>query len=189
MRIEVHPLDATRRDDFHSLHSERNEHGWCRCVAWWVESFDDWGERTAEQNLALREAVMDRGNWDGYLLYADSEPAAWCQCCPLTWLEHLERRHELPADPDAWVLGCLFVAPAFRRRGLARRLLEGVVRDLCRRGAPTLLAVPRRGDELEDGELWTGPEALVRDLGFELARDDERLPVYRLDLAAASEGE
>jgi GNAT superfamily N-acetyltransferase len=183
MRIEVHALDASRREDFYRLHSEHHGHGWCFCVAWWVDSFAGWDARRAEDNCALRERVMDRGDYDGYLLYVESEPAAWCQCCPRHKLAHLERRLKLAPDLEAWAIGCLFVAPSRRGQGLARALLEGVIADLKRRAVPRLEAYPRRGSELDVGELWTGPEGLVTRLGFRLQREDERLPVYRLDLS------
>jgi GNAT superfamily N-acetyltransferase len=183
MQISVHRIDATRRRDFYDLHSEKNGHPWCFCVAWWVDSFDGWGDRTAEQNRALREAVFDRGDFDGYLLYADGEPAAWCQCCPRLKLVHLNHRNKLTADPAAWVFGCFFVAPSFRGQGLGRELLAGALADLRARGVKRVEALPMRGEGLPADEVWSGPEALMAEFGFTLVRDDAKLPYYRLELS------
>ena len=51
----IHRFDPGRRADFFRLHSEVNEAGWCFCAAWWVESWEGFGERPAEANRALRE--------------------------------------------------------------------------------------------------------------------------------------
>ncbi len=80
--IEVHPFEESRRPDFFRLHSEANGCGWCCCVAWWTPTWEGWGERTAEENLRLREALFDRGEHDGYILYLDHEPVGWCQAGP-----------------------------------------------------------------------------------------------------------
>jgi GNAT superfamily N-acetyltransferase len=182
MQVSVHRIDATRRRDFYELHSEKNGHAWCFCVAWWVDGFDGWGERSAADNRALREATFDRGDYDGYLLYADGEPAGWCQCAPLDRLEHLRSRYDLAPDPNVWAISCFFIAPAFRGRGLARRLLADVIADLRERKIAEVQAFPLRGKDLPVEDLWKGPEALLRELGFAILRDDERLPVYHLTL-------
>ena len=183
MGIEVHRLDESRRADFYRLHSAANDHNWCFCIAWWLESFEGWDQRTAEQNRALRESVMDRGDWDGYLLYADGEPAAWCQCCLRSKLGHLERRMKLSPDPEAWVMSCFFVAPAFRGRGLARALVHSALADLRVKGVKRVEAYPKRGEGLPADEAWTGPESLFVSLGFTLVREDERISAYGIELS------
>lgn len=172
--IEVHRLDAARRGDFLRLHSEENGAGWCRCVAWWVAGWEGWGERTSEENLRLREGLFARGAKDGYLLYVDGAPAAWCQASPRDELPGIRADFELEPDPGAWAVSCFFVAPGHRRRGLARRLLEAVLDQLRGLGATRVEAYPRITDSEEAGELWNGPEAMFRALGFETALEGER---------------
>ncbi len=182
MPIAVFSLDANRREDFFRLHHERNEHGWCFCVAWWVESFAGWGERSSAENRALREAVFDRGEYDGYLLYVGDEPAGWCQCGPRDRLGHLCRRYDLEADHKTWAISCFFIAPKYRRQGLARHLLEEVITDLRNRGVERVQAFPLREAQLQAEDLWKGPEIIFQDLGFFVVREDKSLPVYELPL-------
>ena len=89
MKIEVLPFDASRREDFFAVHSEINDCGWCSCVAWWVPTWDGWGNRTASENRELRESLCERGEYDGYLLYLDGAPVGWCQVGPRDRLEKL----------------------------------------------------------------------------------------------------
>lgn len=163
--IRVERLGPERRADFFRLHSPENGEGWCCCAGWWTETWDGWGDRSAEENRALRESLFDRGEWDGYLLYVDGEAAAWCQAGPRDRLGKLVRQFELAPDRGAWAITCFVVAPRFRRRGLARRLLLAILDDLPARGARSVEAFPRRA-AAEPGEMWTGPEALFLAAGF-----------------------
>ncbi len=180
MTLELHPVDPSRREDFLRLHSEPNGLGWCRCVAWWVPTWDGWGERTAEQNCALRDSLFDRGEFDVYLLYEDGEPVGSCQCGPRDRLEKLRAGSGLAPDPDVWALSCFAIAPDRRGRGLLRELVSRMLETLRAQGVERLQAFPRRGEGLEAGEVWTGPEALFVSLGFRLVKEGERRCVYEL---------
>ncbi|MCP5067094.1 MAG: GNAT family N-acetyltransferase [bacterium] len=183
MRYELHRLEPGLRDDFFRLHSHKNDHDWCFCVAWHVASFEGWGERSAEENRACRERLIDDGNSDGYLLYdSRREPVAWCQCAPVTDLDHLMRRWNLNPDPAHFAVGCLFVAPDRRGEGVARALLGAVLSDLRLRGAKRVSAIPRRGRDLPPGEAWTGPEALFKAFGFRPRREEGALSLVELSL-------
>ncbi len=178
---EVRRLTADRREDFFRVHCDAEGTGWCYCAAWWVETWDGWGERTGEQNRALREALFDRGELDGYLLYEGGRPIAWCQVGLRDRLEKLVAQFELQPDPEAWAITCFAVIPSERRRGAARFLLTEVLRDLRGRGAVRVQAFPKRGVDVP--EMWTGPEELYRRAGFAVVREDESRPVLALELA------
>jgi ribosomal protein S18 acetylase RimI-like enzyme len=178
MMLSVVPLDASGREDFYRVHSESNCAGWCHCVAWWVRTWDGWGQRTAEQNRALREKLFRQGRYDGYLMYVDGQPAGWCQCGPRDRLPKLVEQFKLNPDPGVWAITCVLISPQFRKQGLANYLLDKVLTDLATRGVPRVQAFPRRGQNLPDEDVWTGPEALFKTAGFTLERDDPRKPIY-----------
>lgn len=186
MSVTIVPMQAAHREAFYALHSEANGCGWCRCVAWWVESWDGWGERTAEENTCLREALFDRGQFDGYLAFAGAGPDAravgWCQVGPRDRLEKLCAQYGLTRAPEVYAVTCFLVAPSHRRQGLTRALLGRVLADLADRGVGRVEAFPKRGDDLEPGELWTGPEALYREAGFETLADHPRGPILSKSL-------
>jgi GNAT superfamily N-acetyltransferase len=183
MPREVHRLTAENRADFFRLHNDEHDAGWCFCVAWWVRIWEGWGERSAEQNRTLREALFERcDQYDGYLLYVDDEPVGWCQAGPRDRLEKLARQFNLEPDPDTWALTCFLIAPQVRGQGMAASLLAGVLDDLRARGVKRVEAFPKRGEGLDAGDLWNGPEAMFRAAGFAVVRDDPARPVLALRL-------
>lgn len=185
--ITIARLDPARPEPFFRLHSPENGHGWCRCVAWWVPTWEGWGERTEEENRRLRESLFARGEQDIWLLTVGGAVAASAQACPRDRLAKLGTQFALPPDPGTWAIGCFFVAPAFRRQGLTRRMLGALLVELARLGAKRVEAFPRRGEGLEPGEMWTGPEPLYRAAGFrEVPGGDARRLVLALDLPPQS---
>ena len=178
MMITVRPLDASREDDFFRVHCPEHGTDWCYCAAWWVNTWEGWGQRTAAENKALREKLFRQKQYDGYLLYADGRPIGWCQCGQRGLLSKLLQQYKLGRDPAVWAITCLLIAPPFRKQGLAHRFLDEILSDLERQGVRYVQAFPRRGENLPEEDVWTGPEHLYRRAGFRLERDDSEKPIY-----------
>ena len=182
--VEVVRCDASQRAGFDALHCDAVAGGWCRCVAWWVPTWDGWSDRSASANAELREELWRRGEQDGYLLLEAGAPIAWCQAVERDRLPKLTSQLRLAPQPGTWGVTCFLVAPSQRRRGAARAILDGVLADLPARGARRVEAYPKRGDDLDDGDRWNGPEALFVQAGFAVARDDATRPVLARALDA-----
>jgi GNAT superfamily N-acetyltransferase len=159
---------------FQALHATA---GWCFCVAWWVESWEGWGRRTAAENRDLRAALTAAGIFDGYLAIDDGKAVGWCQALPRDRLHKIRNQFGLGADPATWAIGCFYIHPEHRRRGIARALLAHVIADLPSRGAGRIEAYPKRGGAPDTDDMWNGPEALFRDAGFSVVKDDPLRPV------------
>src|SRR5689334_13710783 len=99
MHTEVRRLTPDLVPQFHAVHSPAEGEGWCACVAWWVPSWDGWGDRSAEQNQALRAELFARGEHDGYLFYAGGALAGWCQAGLRDRLPNLVRTYALAPSP------------------------------------------------------------------------------------------
>ena len=182
MKTTVRPLNASRVKDFYRVHGPEQGTGWCYCTAWWVDTWDGWGQRTAAQNRALRDKLFARNQYDGYLLYVDGQAVGWCQCGRRDRLIKLLQQYKLQPDPDIWAITCLLIASPLRKQGLAHRFLDGILGDLRHRGVHRVQAFPRRGEKLPDEDIWTGPEDLYRQAGFTLERDDQDKPIYSKNL-------
>jgi GNAT superfamily N-acetyltransferase len=161
----VEPFGPEVRDDFRRLHSDANGAGWCRCVAWWVPTWDGWGDRTAAENATLRERLCDEGEYDGLLAYDDHRPVGWCQLGPRDRLTKLVRQFQLEPDPGTWAVSCFLVAPSHRGRGVAAALLDAAAATARAEGAARVEGYPRR-DLTTSDDAWTGPQRLFAARGF-----------------------
>jgi GNAT superfamily N-acetyltransferase len=181
--MEVRPLAPNLDGAFlRFMGDEAAGRGACFCTAWWVPTWEEWDARTPAENRGLREALLARGERDGYLLLDGGEVVGWCQAGPRDRLPKLAAQYGLPPDPGAWAVTCFEIAPAHRGRGAARLLLEGVLADARARGAERVEGFPRCGAALPPGEAWTGPEGLFRGAGFAEVRRGARGSVVAVSL-------
>ncbi len=180
--IEVKRITEVQQDDFYAIHCQTHGADWCYCVGWWIPSWEGFNARSAADNRQLRDDLFEAGEYDGYLLYVDGAAMGWCQVGPRDRLDKLCAEYELDPDPAAWAITCFLIAPSLRGQGLSHQFLDGVLRDLKLRGADYVQAFPRRGQKLDAGEVWRGPEAIYRRAGFRLEREDTQAPIYRKTL-------
>lgn len=173
--VTIKRLSSASEDEFYRVHAD----GPCHCVAWWVPTWDGWGQRSAAENATLRRSLFEANIHDGYLIYRDETLAGWCQAWKRDAFAKLAAQFGVASDDDAWMIGCLVVLPAFRQQGVATEAMEMVLDDLRLRGARTVDAYPKRGASDAD-ELWNGPESTYARLGFAVVRDDAKRPVLRL---------
>jgi GNAT superfamily N-acetyltransferase len=178
MDIKVEPLSPANKEDFYRVHSEESGEGWCYCAAWWIPDWDTWKNRTAEDNRKFREELFETGFFDGYLLYLDGKPAGWCQCVPRDTFVKLKHNYKLESDPSIWAITCFFIIASYRSQGFAHQLLEKVLQEISAKGAVHVQAFPRRGANLEDKDVWTGPESVFVKAGFQIEKDHQLFPVY-----------
>lgn len=177
--VTIKRLSVESEAEFARIHCDATGNGWCHCVAWWVPTWDGWGERTAGDNAALRRKLFSDGIHDGYLIYSGDELAGWCQVWRRDAFVKLTTQFGVAYDDDAWMIGCVLILPAFRGDGIATQALSLIVDDLKLRGARSVDAYPKRGAK-DAGELWNGPESTYARLGFTVVREDAKRPVLRL---------
>ena len=181
--IRIERFRPELRVEFARLHSAANDAGWCRCVAWWVPTWEGWSDRTAEENASLRDALCGRGEHDGLLAFVDGEVVGWCQVGPRDRLPKLVAQLGLEPEQGVWAVTCFLVAPARRRQGIAGALLERAVAEARSHGATRTEGYPRAGEELSDGEAWTGTSSLFASAGFSVVHAGEPRSLLALRLA------
>jgi GNAT superfamily N-acetyltransferase len=86
--------------------------------------------------------------------------------------------------PRAGVLtvGCVLVDPEWRRRGVARALLNAGIGLARAERMSAIEAFPRRAEGAPDEQLFTGPLSLFTSEGFEIVSEQTQYPVLRLVL-------
>lgn len=114
----------------------------------------------------------------GRVLLVDGRTAGWALLVPGSLAAGVRR---LPRQPshDALLLATLWVDPEARRGGLARVLLQTVLRDAHERGSA---AVEAYGARVAAPGYCLLPEPFLLASGFSLLHDDHRMPLLRLEL-------
>lgn len=149
----------------------------CWCQAWRLSS-SEYGrlpkgmlhdEHTAWRKEMLRRQ-LERPVPLGMLAYIGGEIVGWCGFGPRPDMERLVRSRTIPAVDDraVWAIVCFLVRTGYRRRGVARALLRGVI-DLARaRGAPALEAYPvdPEGKRISTSFAYVGTTAMFEREGF-----------------------
>ena len=115
----------------------------CWCL-YWRQSSGDFSRTPAEGRPHILRALTREEPAPGMLAYLDGEPAGWLGLAPRPRLERLVRSRTIPAIDDlpVWSIVCFNVRVGFRRKGVARALLDGAIRYARESGAPALEAYP-----------------------------------------------
>jgi GNAT superfamily N-acetyltransferase len=139
---EVLPATAEHWDDIRSLFESHGELGcWCQ---YWRQSSSDYrrgGPGSGQVNL--KNQVL-QGPPPGMVAYLDGEPVGWLGFWPRQRLERLVRSRTIPQldDVTVWSIVCFMIRPGYRRKGVARALLNGAVEYARNAGVPALEAYP-----------------------------------------------
>ena len=138
----------------------------------------------APRKLALLgRGLAAFGSYAKVLLVHD-RPVAYAQFGPLSAYPRALRLRELypqlPESPSPAVITCIATTAEARGQGLGQRLIGEVCDDLNRRGFAAVEAYPEV-DARPDSTSGATPR-FWESVGFEVAVDDERFPVYRREL-------
>jgi ribosomal protein S18 acetylase RimI-like enzyme len=166
--------------------------GWAKCYCHFYHTPPpiDWNARPGEVNrIAMRQRIAT-GEMEGFLAYdAAEQVVGWLNIQPRNKLPHCFARMRLdptPIDiPDfrvAQVL-CFVIHPQFRRRGVARALLDAACAASAQRGIALVEAYPFKSDDSVDpGDHYHGSLAMYLAAGFEVFADAPTMTIVRKTL-------
>lgn len=163
----------------------------CRsCVFWELDPVnrvraEDAGDPALEKEAWVSAALLEWGSC-GKIGYVDSVPAGFVLYAPPVYVPRSVAFPTSPVSADAVLLMTAHVLPEFSGGGLGRMLVQGVAKDLTRRG---IKAVEAFGDAQHPGEVATPqcvvPADYLLAVGFKTVRPHHRYPRLRLELKNA----
>jgi len=169
----VVPATSERWSDLEELFGRM--HCWCQ---YWRMSASQYGrlspgELEGDQMVQRKEALrqqLGRPVPPGMLAYLDGHIVGWCGFGPRPEMERLVRSRTIPAldDRPVWAIVCFLVRVGYRRRGVARALLQGVIDYAREQGAPALEAYPidPGGKRIDVAFAYVGTLSMFEKAGF-----------------------
>ena len=161
----------------------------CRdCVYWELdpvagERAKDCGDAGLEKEAWVSDTLLEWGSC-GQLVYVDGAPAGYVLYAPPAYVPRSVAFPTSPVSADAVLLMTARIVPDFAGGGLGRMLVQGLAKDLTRRGVRALEAFGRVGENLPPGGCVVPADFLLA-VGFKTVRPHHVFPRLRLDLRSA----
>jgi hypothetical protein len=157
-----------------------------RCVFWELdpvsrERAEEAGDPALEKEAWVSATLLDWGSC-GKIVYVDSVPAGFVMYAPPMYVPRAVAFPTSPVSADAVLLMTAHVLPEFAGGGFGRMLIQGVAKDLTRRGVKALEAF---GDAKWEKPGCVIPADHLLAVGFKTVRQHPRYPRLRLELKNA----
>lgn len=164
-----------------------------RCVYWELaphlkEQAEDFGETEVEKEAWVSGVLLEWGSC-GRLVYSENLPVGFVLYAPPNAVPRANAFPTSPPSADAVLLTGFHVLPEFRGGGLGRMLVQGVAKDLTRRGVRAIEsfgdATPAENAPEGPGHTCVVPADFLSAVGFKTVRPHPKWPRLRLELRSA----
>ncbi len=157
-----------------------------RCVFWELDPVGqartiDVGDTALEKESWVSTVLLQWGSC-GKIIYVDGVAAGFMLFAPPQYVPRSVAFPTSPVSADAVLLMTAHILPEFSGGGLGRMLIQGLVKDLTRRG---IRAVEAFGDLKADGVSCVMPADYLLAVGFKTVRPHLRYPRLRLEIKTA----
>jgi GNAT superfamily N-acetyltransferase len=161
-----------------------------RCVFWELDAAAGQracadGSAELEKEAWVSDTLLEWGCC-GQLVYVDDTAAGHVLYAPPAYVPRSMGFATSPVGADAVLLMSAFVDPDYAGGGLARMLVQGLARDISRRGIRAVEAFGRTVTDTEDPDFaqyaCLPPVDFLLAVGFKTVRAHHRTPRLRLDI-------
>jgi GNAT superfamily N-acetyltransferase len=154
-----------------------------RCVFWELDPVSrdravEAGDPALEKEAWISSTLLEWGSC-GKIVYVDGAPAGYVLFAPPLYVPRSVAFPTSPVSADAVLLMTAHVLPEFAGGGLGRMLVQGVAKDLTRRGVKAMEAF---GDLKGETGSCMVPADYLLSVGFKTVRPHHRFPRLRLEL-------
>jgi hypothetical protein len=139
-----------------------------------------------EKEAWISQTLLEWGSC-GKLVYVDGMPAGFVAFAPPAYVPRAMAFPTSPVSPDAVLLMIAHVIEPFAGGGLGRMLVQGVARDLTKRGVRAIEAFgdAKFDQEVDGQQSCLAPADFYLAVGFKTVRSHPRYPRLRLELRTA----
>jgi len=165
--------------------SDNPEWGGCYCHFYhFTGNMEEWEQVSKDQNRNATITLIKEEKMKGLLAFVNNEPVGWCNVNFKEIYEKTPIDCELGDNPKGKVASvvCFLIAPSYRKKGVARKLLNHAMKTLKEKDCSWIEAYPRKGD-LSDAHSYHGPISLFSAEGFSVVTEDEHFLLMRKALS------
>lgn len=193
MEINVKPLNPKLIEDFLNFFdnvafTDNPEWSGCYCQFYhFPGNIKEWGDTTKEQNRSASEKLILKEKMKGFLAFVNDQPVGWCNVNnkeAYSNIPYEDESKEGVKDKIASIV-CFVISPSYRKKGIARYLLQKAIIILRENGFKWLESYPRKG-LLSDAHSYHGPVSLYSSVGFFVVKETENSMLMRKDLTTGS---
>lgn len=157
-----------------------------RCVFWELDPVGqaqalEIGDPALEKEAWVSSVLLEWGSC-GKIVYVDGAPAGFLMYAPASYAPRSTAFPTSPVSADAVLLMTAHVQPDFAGGGLGRMLVQGLAKDVSRRG---IKAIEAFGDTQWSQPACVVPADYLLAVGFKTVRPHHRYPRLRLELRTA----
>ena len=157
-----------------------------RCVFWELDPVsmqraEDAGDLELEKEAWISSTRLEWGSC-GKLVYVDGVSAGFVMFAPPLYVPRSIAFPTSPVSADAALMMTAHILPEFQGGGLGRMLMQGVAKDLTRRG---VRAIEAFGDLKWEKPGCVMPAEYLLAVGFKTVRPHHRFPRLRLEIKSA----
>ncbi|WP_246122469.1 GNAT family N-acetyltransferase [Actinoallomurus bryophytorum] len=146
-----------------------------------MQRAEDAGDPALEKEAWISSTLLEWGSC-GKLIYVDSVPAGFVMFAPPLYVPRSIAFPTSPVSADAALMMTAHILPEFQGGGLGRMLVQGVAKDLTRRG---VRAIEAFGDLKWEKPGCVMPAEYMLAVGFKTVRPHHRFPRLRLEIKSA----
>jgi GNAT superfamily N-acetyltransferase len=165
----------------------------CHCQYWHFSGDKNaWLDRlfnAPEENRSAFLAGLHAPKLKGVVALSAGQAVGWMKLCAAERVSKLYEQRLYKGLPcfsgerdGILTVGCMLVDEPWRRRGVARALVQRGIELARATRARAIEAFPRRHDQLDAPELWLGPLNVFVAAGFRIVNDFAPYPVLRYDV-------
>ncbi len=161
--------------DFEKLFGDNGACGGCWCQWWRMPKGGKlWDETKGAKAKRMMKKLFMSNQITGLLIYDGDQPVGWCSYGPRTIYPRLNRTRAYVRDDidGVWSINCFFIDRHYRRRGLARLMLQTALKFIRKKKVKIVEAYPvtltKEGKQLPPAFSYTGPLKIFTDEGFDI---------------------
>ena len=186
MNFDIKPLTKDLKDDylyfFDNMIFKENP-DWSICYCYDYHFLGDIATCTRESNRSAISNMINENRQKGYLVYDNDKPIGWCNANDRLNYQRLLRDYDPidnPVDKVCSVV-CFLIHPDYRRKGIAQKILEQIIKDYSNTDYDYLEAYPKKGEVSSAGN-FKGPLELYKRYDFEITKEYDNYYVMRKKL-------